>query len=249
MRYTPSPHRRTFNSLELIIYFTNANSRPHKSNRKQNLIDDVTVEVINIVKDRSLRSRYRDGSYPSSFFPFYLYGTPDDLIIDHVLVRAPSMNLSADGVKFEPEKEKKTLSTEIEKTFSLGSSKKSLPSAALEQGALVLIENISEASMQPFQSTEGPLGDSLGTDSTFFFRSGQSFTVSVYEDPKAWNEPGPGLVDVSSAKLIGKGTLTLGESRYVDSVQLNRDPFEIKDGDQKFKSWKKIFDSIGKEFE
>lgn len=103
--------------------------------------------------------------------------------------------------------------------------------------------------MQPFQSTEGHLGDTLGVSSTFFFRPGQSFTVSVYEDRKAWNEPGPGIVDVSDATLLGKGKLTLGESRYVDSVRLNQDPYEMRDEDQKFKAWKKIFDSIGKELE
>lgn len=210
-------------------------------NRKQIIIDEVSVEIIKIVKDRSLKGRYRDVSYPSSFFPFYLYGTPDDLIIYHILVSAPNIQLSADGVELFLEEEKTTLST--------GSSQKSLSPAALEKGALLFIEGISEASMQPFQSTEGPLGDTLGLDSTFFSRPGRSFIVSVYQDTRSWNEPGPGLVDVSEANLLGKGKLTLGESRYVDSVQLNRDPFEINDGSEKSEAWKKIFLSIGKELE
>ena len=38
--------------------------------------------------------------------------------------------------------------------------------------------------MQPFQSTKGPLGDTLAADSGFFFRPGQEFHVGVYDDPK-----------------------------------------------------------------
>lgn len=103
--------------------------------------------------------------------------------------------------------------------------------------------------MQPFQSTKGPLGDTLAADSNFFFRPGQIFDVSVFEDAKANNEPGPGIVETEKLKLLGKGTVRLGEGRFVDSVQMNIDPYEMKEGDEKFKSWKKIFDQIGKELE
>ena len=156
-------------------------------------------------------------------------------------MNAPNIQLSADGVELSLDEEKKTLSIE--------NSKKSLSPAALEKGALLFIEGISEASMQPFQPTEGPLSNTLGLDSTFFFRPRRSFTVRLYEDTRSWNKPGPELVDVSEAKLLGKGKLTLGESRYVDSVLLNRDPFEIKEGSEKSEAWKKIFLSIGKELE
>ena len=30
---------------------------------------------------------------------------------------------------------------------------------------------------------------------------------------------------------------------------MNEDPFGFKEGDEKFKAWKKIFDQIGKELE
>lgn len=82
--------------------------------------------------------------------------------------------------------------------------------------------------MQPFQSTKGPLGDTLAADSNFFFRPGQIFDVSVFEDPKANNEPGPGIVETEKLKLLGKGTVRLGEGRFVDSVQMNIDPHEMK---------------------
>ena len=104
--------------------------------------------------------------------------------------------------------------------------------------------------MQPFQSTEGPLGDTLALESNFFFRPGQKFNVSVYEDCKRFNEPGPGIVEVEKLKLLGKGEMVLqSEGRYIDSVLMNKDPFEVKDGSEKYKQWKKVFDRIGKELE
>jgi len=126
---------------------------------------------------------------------------------------------------------------------------KSIPAAALAQAVILTIHGISEAAMQPFQSTKGPLGGTLAADSNFFFRPGQEFKVSVYEDAKAAGESGLGLVYVDQMKLLGKGTLKLGEGRYVDSVQMNYNPFEMKEGDEKFEAWKKIFDRIGKELE
>ena len=105
--------------------------------------------------------------------------------------------------------------------------------------------------MQPFRSTEGPLGDTLAADSGFFFTPGREFRVSVYEDRRDAGTPGPGIVDVkgNGAKLVGKGKMTLGQGRYVDSVQINKDPYEVPEGDEKFKAWKKIFDQIGKELD
>ena len=97
--------------------------------------------------------------------PFYLYGTPKDLNIDHILVRSPNIQLSADNIQ-----------------LSLA---QSLPPDVLAKGAILTINGISEAAMQPFQSTEGSLGDTLTADSNFFFRPGQEFSVAVYEDPRA----------------------------------------------------------------
>ena len=163
--------------------------------------------------------------------PFYLYGTPTDLNIDHILVRAPNIQLSADNVSLSLDK--------------------ALSAKALSKGAILLIHDCVEAAMQPFQSSEGPLGDTLAADSEFFFTPGREFAVSVYEDAKGAEEPGPGILDgqADGAKLIGKGRMKLGQGRYVDSVQINKDPYEVPEGDQKFKAWKKVFDQIGKELD
>ena len=188
--------------------------------------------MVAVIKDRSLKSRYRDTSYPTTGAPFYLYGTPTDLNIDHILVRAPNIQLSADNV-----------------SLSLHDP---IPADALAKGAILLMHDYVEAGMQPFQSTEGPLGDSLAEDSdVFFFTPGSEFRVSVYEDPKEAGTPGPGIVDVeeNGARLLGEGKMKLGPGRYVDSVRINQDPYDVPEGDQKFKAWKKLFDQIGKELD
>ena len=135
-----------------------------RSSPRTTIEEEVSIKLVRVVKDRSLKGRYRDTSYPSNNVPFYLYGAPNDLNIDHILVRSPNIQLSADNIEL--------------------SLSQKLSAAVLAKGAILVIHGISEAAMQPFQSTEGPLGDTLAPDSNFFFRPGQEFHVGVYEDPK-----------------------------------------------------------------
>lgn len=245
---------------------------------------DFVTETISILKDKSLRSRYSDQSYPASFVPFYLYGTPNSLNIDHILVRNPNIQLSAENVQLSNFKSGSDLSNgedhslfinggvsaeKVEDFLGLGRSSGhrdhhdqkdhkskdtssdhgSIPAEILAKGAILVIEGISEASMQPFQSTEGPLGDTLASNSNFFFRPDQEFDVTVYEDGKAFDAQGPGLADVSALRKVGKGRLKLGQARYVDSVQVNKDPYEQIDGVERYKAWKAKLDLIGRELE
>lgn len=223
---------------------------------------DISLEIVSVVKHRSLKSQFRDRKYPSGFVPFYLFGTKKCLIIDHVLVRSPNISLSADDVK---------LSADL---------LDAIPEESLASGCLLALEDRSEAAMQPFQSTEGTLSDTLDSTSNFFFTPGSKFTVSVYADPKGATDNGPGLVDLrgehehstgtSSAthghsvngftngetngektvyKHFGRGEMTLSKGLYVDSVQINKDPFHIPEGNEKYKKWKEVFLSIGKELD
>lgn len=116
---------------------------------------------------------------------------------------------------------------------------------------ILFFDNIPEAAMQPFQSTEGPLGDSLAPtdDSRFFFRPGEGFEVSVLADPREAREAGPGLLEMGERNEAWKGKITLREGLFVDSVGLNRDPFEVREGSEKFEAWKRVFEGIGRELE
>ena len=191
------------------------------------VVKDLEVTITSVLKNRSLRARFRDEKYPTGHMPFYLYGTQNEVNIDHVLLRSPNISLAADNVRLE-------LDTRI-------------PDEVLAKGALLYAEGIEEAAMQPFQSTEGHHSGSLGTDSSFFFRPGQKFPFRVFEDTKEFDAEGPGLAAYDDAKAIAKGTFTLREGLYVDSFQLNKDPYERVEGDVKYKKWKKVFDRIEEE--
>ena len=212
---------------------------------------DFVTETISILKDKSLRSRYSDQSYPVNVVPFYLYGTPNNLNLDHILVRNPNIQLSAENVQLSISQggSDSVNDQKGHESKAAASDHGSIPAETLAKGAILVFEGISEAAMQPFQSTEGPLGDTLASHSDFFFRSDQEFDVTVYQDGKAFDAPGPGLADVSTLKKLGKGRLKLGPACYVDSVAINKDPFEQIDGTERYKAWKAKLDLIGKELE
>ena len=197
--------------------------------RRIEVAKDVDVTITSLLKDRSLKARFRDEKYPVGHMPFYLYGTQSEFNIDHLLLRSPNISLSAEAVKLE-------LDTKI-------------PDEVLAKGALLSAMGIEEAAMQPFQSSEEANSDSLTSDSSFFFHPGQKFPVKVFEDKKKYNATGPGLGDYDNAKVVTKGTMTLGETLYVDSYWLNKDPYERIEGEEKFKKWKKVFDRIEQELE
>ncbi|KAJ7201899.1 PLP-dependent transferase [Mycena pura] len=64
-------------------------------------IPSVSVSITEVVKNRPLNSRYRDLNYPASYTPFYLYGTPDEVSVDHMLLRAPNAQIASDLVTLD----------------------------------------------------------------------------------------------------------------------------------------------------
>ena len=155
--------------------------------------------------------------------PFYVYGSQNEVNIDHILVRSPNIQLSA------------TVAIDLLNT---------IPADVLAKGAILWANGIEEAAMQPFPATEG---NAFARESDFFFRPGQKFQVQVFEDKKAVDATGPGLADVGDSKVLAEGTMTLGQDVYVDAYALNKDPFERLEGDEKFRKWKKVFDRIEQE--
>ena len=155
--------------------------------------------------------------------PFYLYGSQNEINIDHILVRSPNIQLSA-NVAID------TADT--------------IPADVLAKGAILWAKGIEEAAMQPFPATAD---NTFAQESDFFFRAGQKFPVQIFEDKKAVDATGPGLADVTDAKVLAEGTMTLGQDVYVDAYALNKDPFERVEGEEKFRRWKKVFDRIEEE--
>lgn len=80
---------------------------------------------IRVIKFRPLNSQWRDTKYPTTCVPFYLYGKDGKYFIDHMLLQAPNVQLSAP----------------VTLDFSV-------PADHLTKGALLSVSR-SEAAMQP----------------------------------------------------------------------------------------------------
>lgn len=169
-----------------------------------------------MVVSRPLNSANRDSEYPADFMPFYLYGTENEMHISHMLVRSPNIAIYASSIGFSP-----VLPESV-----------SLASAEL---ILALLE-VPEASKQPF-----PIENNLLPD-PFFFREGEDFKVSIWEDPNpAWSA-GPGLLRGLGDPMY-TGTMTLGKHVVIDAEGPNKDRLSPPRVDED--SWQKELDAIG----
>nr|XP_036588515.1 pyridoxal-dependent decarboxylase domain protein [Colletotrichum truncatum]KAF6799888.1 pyridoxal-dependent decarboxylase domain protein [Colletotrichum truncatum] len=79
--------------------------------------------------------------------------------------------------------------------------------------------------------------------SSFFFRPGATFKVGVWEDKQRSHESSR-FASFELGTFVGRGTLTLGGSVYVDSEAMNFDPFKKVEN---VTEWRHEFDQIGKE--
>ncbi|KAI0304298.1 pyridoxal phosphate-dependent transferase [Multifurca ochricompacta] len=149
---------------------------------------------INVIKNRQLSSCYLDGTYPLRM-PFYLYGTPWEIHLDHVLLCAPNAQLSAGEVTVE-------LLEGDEPTFTAG----------LKNGFVVVADALPEYLMQPLTANRN----------THFFRPGAKFDMSIYLDPNATYPQKPDLCN-RLGDPIARATITLNENTFVDAYMINVD--------------------------
>ncbi|KAI0970816.1 pyridoxal-dependent decarboxylase domain-containing protein [Xylaria arbuscula] len=265
------------------------------------ILRNIDVVFRKTIVSRPLNSKYRLKEYPSTFMPFYLYGSENEANIDHVITRAPNSQLSAGRCRLEWYKEQDP--------------------AVWNKHLVLLLEDVREAPMQPLPPNEEigcknsaviahglrhqdtttkvlPRGnghvktlpernhngvdeatdlsdnliDGLSKEhkedettkphkaakvvnsktrsgavkgSSFFFRPGATFKVGVWEDRDRSNESSK-YASFELGKFVGRGTLTLGDSVYVDSEAMNFDPFKKV---EKVSEWRYEFDQIGKELE
>ncbi|CAG8594696.1 7892_t:CDS:1 [Cetraspora pellucida] len=176
-------------------------------------IKNFKVKTTKLLKKRNLGLSYQDKDYPIDRIPFYLYGTENQLHIDHLLLKSPSIQLSAENVQIE---------------FTSGQ----LTREQKERGVIVhmiakeemdgSIIDLCEVAMQPFPDTKY-LGNS------FFFKTNSQFHIELYEDPAF--EPtlnGPGLDNVNYITPFATGKIILPSMSkgglYIDSHLINADP-------------------------
>ncbi|KAI3612291.1 pyridoxal-dependent decarboxylase domain protein [Moniliophthora roreri] len=155
-----------------------------------------TFAVSNIerVKQRSLNNSAQNSAYPSTYSPFYLFGSSNEPNIDHMLVVHPNAQLAASGVQLNLNPP--------------------LDGAKYNSGVILFFDDVREATMQPF-----PAQADLGPN--FFFQPGKDFRVTVYEDVFANDGDKPIDLDTLQGKAITSGTLTLPSYLYVDTENLN----------------------------
>jgi hypothetical protein len=157
----------------------------------------VKAEVTNIrvIKDRPLSSRHLDVAYPSRM-PFYLYGTRQEIHIDHILVQAPNAQLSAGEV-----------------TYELIEGSESVVSEGLENGLIAVSDALPEHLMQPFTL------DRLES----FFHPGAKLDIAIYPDEEAAQLQGHDLCG-NLCEPIARARITLGDNTFIDERMINLDP-------------------------
>jgi len=127
--------------------------------------------------------------------PFYLYGTRQEMHIDHVLVQAPNAQLSA-----------------CEVTYELIEGSESVIAEGLENGLIAVADALPEHLMQPFTS------DRLGS----FFHPGAKLDVTIYPD-EATQSQGHDFRD-NFGEPIARARITLSHNTFVDEHMINLDP-------------------------
>ncbi|KAL8918120.1 MAG: hypothetical protein Q9208_007562 [Pyrenodesmia sp. 3 TL-2023] len=188
---------------------------------------DVSVTAFTALKDRPLNSKYRDHAYPTGHMPFYLYGTPENVHIDHMLLLSPNIQLSAANVAL--------------------TTTPPVPASLLRQGCILYLDDVQEQAMQPFLPTSALVsGQGPTSKGNFFFQPGKRFKVSVFRDRFAVGEGGPGLADCGYGERVATGEVVLGSEVWVDSESINRDPFKRP---SQVARWREEFAKIGRELE
>ncbi|KAJ0341914.1 hypothetical protein KNSL1_010912 [Colletotrichum chrysophilum] len=136
------------------------------------VIQDVTVTLGKTVVSRPLNSKWRLEEYPSTFMPFYLYGTPTEANIDHVIVRAPNTQLSAGrcDLKFYNEND--------------------MDPGIWNKPLVLLIEDVREAPMQPFPPNS-EIGSKNGAIVAHNDYHRQNASKSASAEAKATQKNGP----------------------------------------------------------
>ncbi|PVH72326.1 pyridoxal-dependent decarboxylase domain protein [Cadophora sp. DSE1049] len=184
------------------------------------VLKNITVTIKHVIKSRPLNPAYLDPSYPATFMPLYLYGTSTEQHIDHMLLRAPNSQFSAESIKLELDKP--------------------LTDEQLARGPILCLRNVHEESMQPF-----PLNSELDASSSFLFKPGRKISVLIFADEHDATAHGPGLASSCGKEelLLATGTVTLGKSVVVDSETMNTDPFKRM---ERVVRWREEFDKIGR---
>ncbi|KAG9121292.1 hypothetical protein FRC07_002791 [Ceratobasidium sp. 392] len=160
------------------------------------IASEFQVSNVKVVRDIPIDSKYLDAEYPG-FMYFYLYGTPEQQHIEHLLVSAKNVQLTSDQVH-----------------LVLANGAK-LSGEDLAQGLIIRLEDVREESVLPVLPPNTPR----------FFKAGTAHDISIFRDCHSHDAHGPSLTKAYASKTpIASGRMTLGGMVWADSVMLNDDP-------------------------
>jgi hypothetical protein len=133
------------------------------------IFSKVKLKFEKILINRSIDRHDLQREYPRKM-PFYLYGSPESVHIDHILLRAPNSVLCATDVKIRLD----APLTDI------------MPAEGLKVPLVAIFEDVYESTMQPFGQSNAPA----------FFGPGKTFKIAVYSNngdsaATVWDESAP----------------------------------------------------------
>ncbi|KAF5492470.1 putative L-tyrosine/L-aspartate decarboxylase [Colletotrichum siamense] len=183
------------------------------------VIQDVTVTLGKTVVSRPLNSKWRLEEYPSTFMPFYLYGTPTEANIDHVIVRAPNTQLSAGrcDLKFYNEND--------------------MDPGIWNKPLVLLIEDVREAPMQPF-----PPNNEIGSKNGAIVaqddyhrqnasKSGSTEAKATQKNsPRDWYQNGRSNWYGNGNNNFAKNVVNEAQKKYLSNITCSRCPKKDANG-------------------
>lgn len=177
-----------------------ANAITDPSPCSSQIVLNMIISNPRVVKNRSLLSRYLDRNYDTKYTPFYLYGTRSQPHIDHMLLRAPNAQFSAENVTLELDRE--------------------IAQDKLSSGVLLYVLERPEEMMQPF-------GQDITESEQNFFVADAQFEVMICDDPFPATAHGPGLAAAGETghPVMARGTMRLPLNIFVDMTHLNCEDF------------------------
>jgi hypothetical protein len=116
--------------------------------------------------------------------PFYLYGTPQQLHIEHVILASPNIQLSSDRIILE-------LDNHL------------LP--PIDTSPLIVhFQNTPEIALQPF-----PNNQRIAVDQGFFFQPGNKFDVVVSKDIEGEEQVAKGVLSLGDTTFVDVDMLNM----------------------------------------
>lgn len=197
----------------------NANVDKGPIGSSERLLSNVPLSNIKVLISRQLNTARLDMTYPANTVPFFLYGTGNQLHIEHALLATPNIQLNSDQVQL------------------------SIPVDFSEQPFVVAqLKGLSENAMQPF-----PTNDTISKDSKFFFKPGAAFQVQLTKDLEGTQPIGEGKLTLGKLAFYDNDEINMFPAAKGTDETKNRGPMHR--GPVDIDAWAEMVDSVVKQVE